>query len=175
MGLRAGDTGIDMPPNPDFSRFTSSSAKASSLIGSPGRLTLAASLLGDARALKAACRAENGVGGTAGSGPFEAAMQLYEDGQWTAAYAAAAVQADAGDSAAALLALLMLRHGAALYHVDFTAEPRRIAQWAKSVIHATARTKLAAARLVAGGPAAQRPPRSTSRRTASPNSTIAIA
>ena len=167
-----------MPFSPQFDRFASSCATPSSIIGSPRRLTLAASLLGEARALEAACRAAPSFRRASAdphTGSFEVAVQLYEDGQWTAAYAAAAMQADSGHPAAARLALLMLRHGATLYQIAFTADPRRLVRWAKTVIAATHQTNLVTGSFEARSSADQRPLRSTSRRTASPNSITAIA
>lgn len=141
------------------------------------RTTLAASVLEAARNSNAARRALS-CGRGSGPGrhhrPFDLALELYEDGDWAAAFRAATAGADAGDPAAAQLALLMLRYGAPLYGVELRAEPRCIARWAKSVIAAASGPGPVSAS--SAGPAdPQRAPRSTSRRTASPSSITAIA
>lgn len=167
-----------------FSHASRSRTTQPSLLGSSERLTIAAKVLGDVRALGNACRARRLAipmdRGNAVS--LDTSFQAYEDGRWADAFDAAAGLADAGDACAAKLALLMLRHGEQLYGVGFSAEPCRIARWAKRVLQTTAElhrlrgeAHLPARRSSASHEALQRTPRSTSRRTASPNSITAIA
>ena len=69
---------------------------------------------------------------------FEAAVALYERHRWAAAYEMLCRLADRGDAPASKLALLMLRYGAPLYGMRFTAQPEQIARWARQVLEATA-------------------------------------
>ncbi|MBS0446215.1 MAG: hypothetical protein JSR59_09720 [Proteobacteria bacterium] len=69
-------------------------------------------------------------------GAFDAAVALYEQGRWADAFKALMRLADLGHAAAAKLALLMLRYGAALYGTALCAEAQQIARWAALVIDA---------------------------------------
>ncbi len=68
---------------------------------------------------------------------FLVAVALYRERQWQRAYAHLALLADGGHSPAAKLALLMLRHGSALYGDGFHAGPAQVARWARHVIGRT--------------------------------------
>ena len=63
---------------------------------------------------------------------FEAALDEYEANRWPQAYAALARLADGGHADAARIALLMLRHGRALYSMDFTASAQQRQHWAQA-------------------------------------------
>ncbi len=60
---------------------------------------------------------------------FEAAMQLYIDCRWAAAYGRFALLADAGHAESARIALLMLRHGPRLYGSSWSASAEQIGHW----------------------------------------------
>ena len=68
---------------------------------------------------------------------FDAAVALYERGEWQPAYERLAQLADEGHALASKLALLMLRHGAPLYGTRFVALPTQVAHWARQVLSAT--------------------------------------
>ena len=70
---------------------------------------------------------------------FAAEVQLYEEGHWEQAFTGLASLADQGHASAARLALLMLRYGATLYGMSFSAEPDQVARWAQRVLRATSR------------------------------------
>ena len=70
------------------------------------------------------------------SASFDAAIALYERGEWAPAFEMLQRLADAGDALAAKLVLLMLRYGAPLYGTHFSAMPRQIARWARVVLAA---------------------------------------
>jgi hypothetical protein len=70
------------------------------------------------------------------SASFDAAIVLYERGEWEPAFDMLQQLADAGDALAAKLALLMLRYGAPLYGAHFHAVPSQIARWARVVLAA---------------------------------------
>ena len=70
------------------------------------------------------------------SASFDAAIALYERGEWEPAFEMLQRLADAGDALAAKLVLLMLRYGAPLYGTHFSAMPRQIARWARVVLAA---------------------------------------
>ncbi len=70
------------------------------------------------------------------SASFDAAIALYERGEWEAAFEMLQRLADTGDALAARLVLMMLRYGAPLYGTHFTAMPRQIARWARVVLAA---------------------------------------
>ena len=70
------------------------------------------------------------------SASFDAAIALYERGEWEQAFEMLQRLADAGDALAAKLVLLMLRYGAPLYGTHFNAMPRQIARWARVVLAA---------------------------------------
>ncbi len=167
-----------MPSTLDFTTLAlPHRANEPSVGGGWRRTTLAASVLEAARNSAAARRAlpcSRWSGPGRSHTPFDLAVESYEAGDWAAAFQAATAGAEAGDPAAAKLALLMLRYGASLYGVELQAEPRCIARWAKCVIEAASAPGPASAS-IAGSTASQRAARSTSRRTASPSSITAIA
>ena len=68
---------------------------------------------------------------------FDAAVALYERGEWQPAYERLAPLADEGHAIASKLALLMLRHGAPLYGTRFVALPTQVAHWAGQVLSAS--------------------------------------
>jgi hypothetical protein len=70
---------------------------------------------------------------------FAVEVRLYEEGHWDEAFAGLASLADQGHASAARLALLMLRHGAAVYGTAFTVAPERVARWAQRVLRASSR------------------------------------
>ena len=70
------------------------------------------------------------------SASFDAAIALYERGEWEPAFEMLQRLADTGDALAAKLVLLMLRYGAPLYGTHFFAMPRQIARWARVVLAA---------------------------------------
>ena len=70
------------------------------------------------------------------SASFDAAIALYECGEWQPAFEMLQRLADTGDALAAKLVLLMLRYGAPLYGTHFSAMPRQIARWARVVLAA---------------------------------------
>ena len=70
------------------------------------------------------------------SASFDAAIALYERGEWEPAFEMLQRLADTGDAHAAKLVLLMLRYGAPLYGTHFSAMPRQIARWARVVLAA---------------------------------------
>ena len=76
------------------------------------------------------------VGRLLPSASFDAAIALYERGEWEPAFEMLQRLADAGDALAAKLALLMLRFGAPLYGTHFFAMPHQIARWARVVLAA---------------------------------------
>lgn len=61
---------------------------------------------------------------------FAAAMQLYHDGRYSAAYGHLAKLADGGHREAARIALLMVRFGPQLYSAQWSASRYQIALWA---------------------------------------------
>ena len=76
------------------------------------------------------------VGRLVPSASFDAAIALYERGEWEPAFEMLQRLADTGDVLAAKLVLLMLRYGAPLYGTHFNAMPRQIARWARVVLAA---------------------------------------
>jgi hypothetical protein len=76
------------------------------------------------------------VGRLVPSASFDAAIALYERGEWEPAFQMLQRLADAGDALSAKLVLLMLRYGAPLYGTHFEAMPRQIARWARVVLAA---------------------------------------
>jgi hypothetical protein len=76
------------------------------------------------------------VGRLVPSASFDAAIALYERGEWEPAFESLQRLADAGDALSAKLVLLMLRYGAPLYGTHFHAMPRQIARWARVVLAA---------------------------------------
>lgn len=60
---------------------------------------------------------------------FDVAMDAYERCHWNDAFEACATLADRGDGEAARAALLMLRHGQALYRRDFAVTSERRGAW----------------------------------------------
>ena len=77
-----------------------------------------------------------GPGGNDEKTSLDAAITLYERGQWELAYERLERLADNGDALASKLALLMLRYGASLYGTRFVATPRQVAHWALQVLAA---------------------------------------
>lgn len=61
--------------------------------------------------------------------PLEQAMAAYETNHWQKAFSALALLADAGHGAAARVALLMARHGPALYRDRFELTTSRRSSW----------------------------------------------
>ena len=61
--------------------------------------------------------------------PFVAAMRLYHDDRYAAAYGRLADLADSGHAEAARVALLMLRHGPALYRSHWSATREQVQHW----------------------------------------------
>lgn len=76
---------------------------------------------------------------------FDAAMKAYERCHWDEAFEAFATLADRGDGEAARVALLMLRHGQALYRRDFAVTAERRGAWLAALAGAGARTGARAA------------------------------
>ena len=76
------------------------------------------------------------VGRLVPSASFDAAIALYERGEWEPAFEMLQRLADTGDALTAKLVLLMLRYGAPLYGTHFFAMPRQIARWARVVLAA---------------------------------------
>ena len=73
---------------------------------------------------------ENRLEAEAGSDvTYEAAMEMYETCHWSAAFGLLARLADQGDPRAARLALLMARHGAHLYGIEFPVSALQAAAW----------------------------------------------
>jgi hypothetical protein len=70
---------------------------------------------------------------------FDAAVELYRDGDWALAFERLTALADQDHAVAARLALLMLRYGLSLYGVRFAARPTQVARWAQRVLRATSR------------------------------------
>jgi len=60
---------------------------------------------------------------------FSAAMELYHQARYAAAYGRLIQLADDGHAKAARVALLMLRHGPALYRSQWTATPQQMRDW----------------------------------------------
>lgn len=85
---------------------------------------LAAALLAAAMAVPAAP-----VGAAPIDDPFVAAMRLYHDDRYAAAYGRLADLADSGHAEAARIALLMLRLGPSLYRSQWSASREQIQHW----------------------------------------------
>ena len=102
--------------------------------GHAASMVLSAALTGGA-ATPDACP---GVAGQVVNGETscDAAIALYERGQWELAYERLERLADSGDALASKLALLMLRYGTSLYGMRFVATPRQVARWARQVLAA---------------------------------------
>jgi hypothetical protein len=96
-------------------------------------MVLSAALVGGVSSSHASRHA---VGRLAPSASFDAAIALYERGEWEPAFQMLQQLADAGDALSAKLVLLMLRYGAPLYGTHFEAMPRQIARWARMVLAA---------------------------------------
>lgn len=96
-------------------------------------MVLSAALLGGV----ASAASRHTVGRLVPSANFDAAIALYERGEWEPAFETLARLADEGDALAAKLALLMLRYGAPLYGTRFNAIPTQVARWARQVLGAT--------------------------------------
>lgn len=62
---------------------------------------------------------------------FYAALGEYERNHWPEAYATLSALADSGHPKAARMALLMWRHGPALYGHEFVASADQLARWKK--------------------------------------------
>ena len=95
-------------------------------------MVLSAALLGGVPA----AGSRHAVGRLVPSASFDAAIAVYERGEWAPAFEMLQRLADAGDALAAKLVLLMLRYGAPLYGTHFSAMPRQIARWARVVLAA---------------------------------------
>ena len=96
-------------------------------------MVLSAALVGSVASSHASRHA---VGRLVPSASFDAAIALYERGEWEPAFEKLQRLADAGDALSAKLVLLMLRYGAPLYGTHFEAMPRQIARWARVVLAA---------------------------------------
>lgn len=101
--------------------------------GQGASMVLSAALVGGVSPSHASRHA---VGRLVPSASFDAAIALYERGEWEPAFEMLQRLADAGDALAAKLVLLMLRYGAPLYGTHFSAMPRQIARWARVVLAA---------------------------------------
>jgi hypothetical protein len=78
----------------------------------------------------ASCPGEAVAAGTGGvDDSDDPALAAYEAGRWEEAFRRHADRADAGDAASARIALLMWRHGRALYRQPFEATPSQRAAW----------------------------------------------
>ena len=95
-------------------------------------MVLSAALLGGVPS----ATSRHAVGRLVPSASFDAAIALYERGEWAPAFEMLQRLADTGDALAAKLVLLMLRYGAPLYGTHFHAMPRQIARWARVVLAA---------------------------------------
>lgn len=71
---------------------------------------------------------------------YDDAHVQYEIGHFALAYAMFALLADDGHCDAIRMASQMLRHGKALYSMDFAVAPQRLAQWQR---HAACRAAIA--------------------------------
>ena len=91
-------------------------------------------------ALLAAMACTAGIAQTTAPATMDAAMDAYERGHWDEAYRAFGALADAGDGEAARIALLMQRHGPALYARDFAASPMQRAAWRAALLRDGLRT-----------------------------------
>lgn len=69
------------------------------------------------------------AGAASGDERFVAAMHLYHEARYAAAYGRLIELADGGHAEAARVALLMLRHGPALYRSEWSATPQQIQHW----------------------------------------------
>ncbi|MBI3154624.1 MAG: hypothetical protein HYZ20_04375 [Burkholderiales bacterium] len=76
---------------------------------------------------------------------IDAAMEAYEHCHWDEAFEAVAALADRGDGEAARVALLMLRHGQALYRREFAVTADRRAAWLSALGGTGTRTAARAA------------------------------
>ena len=74
-------------------------------------------------------QAAGGMTDPAADRAFEAAQEAYERSHWAAAYDGFAALADRGHAGAARIALLMVRHGPALYGQAFSAGAQRLQRW----------------------------------------------
>lgn len=91
------------------------------------RRALAAATLALAAGATTAAAAQPGVP----AADSDAAMRAYEVNHWPQAYAAFAALADQGHAEAARVALLMRRHGPALYGQRFAADDRQVELWSR--------------------------------------------
>lgn len=74
---------------------------------------------------------------------FNDAMAQYSDCRWADAYSRFAVLAEQGHAEAARIALLMLRHGPALYRHEWSGSPAQVTRWATLAARSLARLKSA--------------------------------
>lgn len=72
------------------------------------------------------------------------ALAAYEVNHWQKSFAAMGALADAGHADAARVALLMTRHGSALFRERFEVTPARRLQWLETAVRAQGVTRLAA-------------------------------
>ena len=66
---------------------------------------------------------------TDGPKRLDDAQLAYENCHWQEAFAAFAALADHGQPEAARIAVLMQRHGPALYHITFLADAEKVRRW----------------------------------------------